>query len=123
MSTMLSAPVYSVPFATSTIFKRHETRNDRHQQPPKAKTTMTIKAIDGTIGETFAQLLSSNRSTIFQMHSKRHEESHRQTTTLSPKMIAVDQYQEQGFSVANMTKTSSIYQRNVRRAQTLRQSC
>eukprot|EP00540_Astrosyne_radiata_P006113 CAMPEP_0116841352 /NCGR_PEP_ID=MMETSP0418-20121206/10874_1 /TAXON_ID=1158023 /ORGANISM="Astrosyne radiata, Strain 13vi08-1A" /LENGTH=79 /DNA_ID=CAMNT_0004471763 /DNA_START=423 /DNA_END=662 /DNA_ORIENTATION=- len=78
---------------------------------------MTIKAIDGTMGETLAQFLT-NRSTIFQMHAKRHE-SHEDRQSLS-KMTAGNQYQGQ-LSLGSMTKKSSIYQRNARRAQ-LRQT-
>jgi len=71
---------------------------------------MTIKAIDGTIGDTLAQL--GNRSTIFQMHSKRHE-SHEERQ--APEATAGGYYQV--FSLGGMGKTSSIYQRNARRVQ------
>eukprot|EP00540_Astrosyne_radiata_P019615 CAMPEP_0116845524 /NCGR_PEP_ID=MMETSP0418-20121206/13316_1 /TAXON_ID=1158023 /ORGANISM="Astrosyne radiata, Strain 13vi08-1A" /LENGTH=166 /DNA_ID=CAMNT_0004476647 /DNA_START=20 /DNA_END=517 /DNA_ORIENTATION=- len=100
MSTTMSN---AAPFANSTIFKRHETRNNSHAQKASG-TTMAIKPIDGTLGETLAQLWS-NRSTIFQMHSKRHE-SHEDTRQTLPKMTAGSQYQGQ-LSLGSMTKISA----------------
>eukprot|EP00540_Astrosyne_radiata_P022422 CAMPEP_0116848790 /NCGR_PEP_ID=MMETSP0418-20121206/15206_1 /TAXON_ID=1158023 /ORGANISM="Astrosyne radiata, Strain 13vi08-1A" /LENGTH=123 /DNA_ID=CAMNT_0004480427 /DNA_START=11 /DNA_END=382 /DNA_ORIENTATION=- len=117
MSTLINTilpidrPVFLTSFAESTIFKRHETRNNRHPSQRARTASMTINAIDGTIGQTLARM--NTRSTIFQLHSKRHEVLSQGRRVL-PKMAPGDQYRS--FSLADMTKTSSIYQRHARRA-------
>lgn len=91
----------SIMYQTSTIFKRHETRHSSVTAP----TMMTIEASDGTLAETLSKL--SSRSTIYKMKKRSL------ATQSNNKMAPSRQYP--AFSISNMARTSTIYDRNARR--------
>lgn len=96
--------------SSSTIFKRHETRNSERVQLTSIKLT-TIKPIDTTFGETLANLIS--RSSIYGMHEQRQKVlNHKE----SPAPMRAASSYDNGLSLSSMATKSTIFKRNARRA-------
>merc|ERR1712187_83756 len=121
-STMSALSSLSEMVFSSTIYKRHEIRNNSHQtNAPGVNQPLhpPHQPIDGSVTETLMQL--PGRNTIYHTHNVHHQEMKHDPHAGEQHMVPSMVHHHNGLfeTFAHMSNESSIYDRNFRRSQYL----